>query len=75
MFGSPIGLGAVVGMACTVWLWPRKRDPEQVDDSATAPDETVSLAAAVAVAVDVAAEAEAWLREQLDLLAASSRSG
>lgn len=82
MLGSPIGLGGVAGVLCSLLLWPRKR----VDDVDNADDATDKLEApevepiAVAdeaiaervIAADVATEAEAWLRDQLELLASAS---
>ncbi len=69
---SPIGLAVAIGGLCTALLWPRKRGDEdeggEVDESSPNSDEQVITPIMRRVEdADVAAEAEAWLREQLDL--------
>lgn len=83
LLGSPIGLAAAIGGLCTVLLWPRKRDEEPedvVEESTPQSPEPAVVPSAVEKPVamrqvedaEVAAEAEAWLREQLDLFALTS---
>ena len=83
ILSSPIGLAAATGGLCMILLWPRKRDEETEDvEEESAPRWTQEPADVWSIFnetatvqhvddPDVAAEAEAWLREQLELLSRS----